>query len=130
MKTSSQFKIVFVTAPDVSTARRLARAALEERLIACANLVPKIESHYRWKGKVERSNEVLMMLKTTKACLPALETLVRALHPYDTPEFIVLPIESGAARYLAWLAESCKGNARLLRNSPDKKSRGGKSGRA
>jgi periplasmic divalent cation tolerance protein len=103
----ARFKIVLVTAPDLKTARRLARAALAARLIACANLVPRVESHYRWQGKLERSTEVLLVLKTTTARLAALQRLVVAQHPYDTPEFVVLALTDGTKKYLAWLAESC-----------------------
>lgn len=108
MKNAKRFAIVLVTAPDLETARRLAAAALEAELIACANLVPRIESHYWWQGKLERGNEVLLILKTTRNCLAKLEQLVLREHPYDTPEFIVLPISQGTARYLAWLAASCR----------------------
>ncbi|TAK97619.1 MAG: divalent-cation tolerance protein CutA [Verrucomicrobia bacterium] len=102
-----KFALVFITAPDLKTARKLARAALTARLIACANLLPHIESHYRWQGKLECGNEVLLVLKTTRSRLPALERLILAQHPYDTPEFLVLPVNGGAKKYLAWLAESC-----------------------
>ena len=98
--------MVLVTAPDVKTARKLARAALEARLIACANLIPKIESHYRWQGKLESSPEVLLVMKTTAHRLAALEELVVAQHPYDTPEFIALPLEAGNKKYLDWLAHN------------------------
>jgi periplasmic divalent cation tolerance protein len=94
-------------APDLKTARRLARAALESRLIACANLIPKIESHYRWQGKIERDSEVLLILKTTARYLPKLEKLIVSEHPYDTPEFLVLPLHGGNRRYLDWLGASC-----------------------
>ena len=103
MKT--KFKIVLVTAPGMKVARQLARAALGKRLIACANLVPRIESHYRWQGSVERSAEVFLVLKTSRARLAALEKLVRAKHPYDTPEFVVLDATGGAKKYLVWWAE-------------------------
>ena len=69
MKLTGKFAVVLVTAPDVKTARKLARAALEARLIACANLIPRIESHYWWRGKIEASAEVLMVMKTTTARL-------------------------------------------------------------
>lgn len=105
--TAANFRIALVTAPDLKTARRLARAALEARLIACANLVPKIESHYWWQGKIERGSEVLLILKTTKANLAKLEKVILSLHPYDTPEFLVLPLQSGNRRYLKWLHTSC-----------------------
>jgi periplasmic divalent cation tolerance protein len=102
-----QLKIVLVTAPDLKTARRLARLALEQRLIACTNLMPRIESHYRWQGKLEQSAEVLMIMKTTVARVKALEQLICAHHPYDTPEFVVLNLAGGAKKYLTWLTECC-----------------------
>jgi len=107
MKSAKDIFVVFVTAPDLKTARALAQAALQARLIACANLVPRIESHYWWQGKIESGNEVLMILKTRRKRLAALEKLILAKHPYDTAEFLVLPLQSGANRYLDWLAQSC-----------------------
>jgi periplasmic divalent cation tolerance protein len=98
--------VVLVTAPDVGTARKLAQAALKARLIACANLIPRIESHYRWQGKLVIGSEVLMVLKTTAPRLSVLEKLIVAKHPYDTPEFIVLPMSGGNKRYLDWLEKS------------------------
>lgn len=108
MKAAAPFALVLVTAPDLKTARSLARAALAAKLIACANLVPRVESHYWWRGKIERGAEVLMVLKTRRALLGALEKLVLKQHPYDTPEFLVLPLRGGSARYLAWLTASTK----------------------
>jgi len=102
MKPATGFALVLVTAPDLKTARRLARAALKRRLVACANLVPGIESHYWWQGKIEKGAEVLLIFKTTARRLKALENLVRAEHPYDTPEFIVLRVSAGNRRYLDW----------------------------
>src|SRR6266850_7088728 len=98
VKSAKTFQLVLVTAPDLKTARALARAALSARLIACANLVRGIESHYWWQGKIERGAEVLLILKTTRARLVALEKCILAHHPYDTPEFIVLPLTGGNAR--------------------------------
>ena len=106
MKRASQYAVVLITSPDLRVARVLAKAALTERLVACANLVPKIESHYWWQGKMESSAEVLIIFKTTKAKLKALEKLIVAKHPYDTPEFIVLPITAGNKRYLDWVGAS------------------------
>jgi periplasmic divalent cation tolerance protein len=108
MKPATAFALVLVTAPDLKTARALAKAALSAKLIACANLVPKIESHYRWQGKIETGAEVLLILKTPKSRLAALEKLIVARHPYDTPEFLVLPLRAGNEKYLAWLAECCR----------------------
>ena len=107
-KAKGQFSVVLVTAPDLKTARGLARAALKARLIACANVMPRIESHYWWQGKIESSAEALLVLKTTAARLAALERLIVARHPYDTPEFIVLPVKRGNRRYLDWLADSVR----------------------
>ncbi|MGH7952740.1 MAG: divalent-cation tolerance protein CutA [Limisphaerales bacterium] len=104
MKSAAKFAIVLVTAPDLKTARTLAKAGLQAKLIACANLVPKIESHYRWQGKIESGAEVLLILKTTKSKLAALEQLILAKHSYDTPEFLVLPLSAGSKKYLDWLA--------------------------
>src|SRR5437867_728384 len=107
MKAARKLSLVLITTPDLKTARKLAKAAFGARLIACAKLVPQIESHYWWQGKVESSSEVLMILKTTRARLAALEKLILAQHPYDTPEFIVVPLSQGNRRYLDWLAHSC-----------------------
>lgn len=108
MKSTNRFAIVLVTAPDLKTARALAKAALSARLIACANLIPKIESHYWWREKIESGAETLLVLKTTKSRLAALEKLILAKHPYDTPEFLVLPLSAGGKKYLAWLAANCQ----------------------
>jgi periplasmic divalent cation tolerance protein len=102
--------IVFVTVPSMKVARGIARLCVEKRLAACANLVPGIESHYQWRGKLERGKEVLMIFKTTRACLRPLRENVLRNHPYDTPEFISFPIEFGAAGYLDWIA--CAVNSR------------------
>jgi len=106
MKLAGKFAVALVTAPDLKVARKLARAALAARLVACVNLMPRIESHYWWQGKLECSTEVLLVMKTTTTRLAALEELVVAKHPYDTPEFIVLSINRGNQRYLAWLEDS------------------------
>jgi periplasmic divalent cation tolerance protein len=103
MKSTHSHVTVLVTAPNLGTARRLARAALRARLVACANLIPRIESHYWWQGKLESSPEVLLVFKTTRSRLTALEKLILSEHPYDTPEFIALPIAGGSRRYLAWI---------------------------
>src|SRR5260221_12126520 len=108
MNPAAKFAIVLITAPDLKTARKLAKAALEERLIACANIIPKIESHYRWKGKIESGAETLLVLKTQKSKLAALEKLILTRHPYDTPEFLVLPLSAGSRKYLGWLTANCR----------------------
>lgn len=108
MRSAAKFSLVLVTVPDLKTGRALAKAALSAKLIACANLIPAIESHYRWQGKLERTAEVLMIFKATRAKLAGLEKFILARHPYDTPEFLVLPPSAGSSRYLAWLTENCR----------------------
>ncbi|HOC54885.1 MAG TPA: divalent-cation tolerance protein CutA [Verrucomicrobiota bacterium] len=103
MKRKDRFVVVLVTAPDLKTARKLARAALAARLIACANLMPRVESHYWWEGKIAAGKEVMLLMKTTAARLAALEKLIVARHPYDTPELVALPIARGNRRYLDWV---------------------------
>ena len=107
MKSAARFCLVLVTAPDLKTGRRLAKAALQARLIACANLVPKVESHYWWQGKLESGGEVLLILKAPRTKLPALEALIVARHPYETPEFLAAPLLAGGQKYLEWLTASC-----------------------
>ena len=106
MKSAAYTALVLITAPDLKTARSLAGKALQARLIACATLVPRVESHYLWRGKRTSAAEVLLLLKTRKTKLAALEKLVLAAHPYDTPEFLVLTLTAGTPKYLDWLAAS------------------------
>ena len=101
-----QCRVVLVTCGSIAEARKIGRNVVEKKLAACANIVPGVESIYRWKGKVERAREVLVVIKTTANRLPALENEVKRLHSYDVPEFIVLPIVAGSRKYLAWLQES------------------------
>lgn len=108
MKSAAKFSIVLVTAPDLKTARQLARAALKARLVACANLIPRLESHYWWQGKIESGKEVLIIFKTTSSKLSALEKLILSQHPYETPEFLALPLQAGTPKYLDWLVTSCR----------------------
>jgi periplasmic divalent cation tolerance protein len=100
--------VALVTAPNLKTARKLAKIILQARLAACANLVSRVESHYWWNGELEKSAEVLIIFKTTKARLEKLQKAILENHPYDTPEFIVLPINFGSQKYLDWVAESVR----------------------
>ena len=105
MKSARNIVIVLVTAPNLPVARKIAKAALKAKLAACANIVPRIESHYWWKGKLEASAEVLIIFKGTKAKLAALESTVVANHPYETPEVISFALDRGNAKYLKWLTD-------------------------
>jgi periplasmic divalent cation tolerance protein len=112
MKSAAKYRLVLVTAPNPKTARQLAEAALKARLVACANLVFNIESHYWWRGKIERGAEVLLLLKSTSANVDRLEKLILKNHPYETPEFLVVPIHSGNQHYLEWISQSCTASAK------------------
>ncbi|HVB87218.1 MAG TPA: divalent-cation tolerance protein CutA [Candidatus Dormibacteraeota bacterium] len=101
--------IVLVTCGSRKEARRIARAVVEAKLAACANLLTApVESIYRWKGKVEGAREFLLIFKTTRKRFAALEAEVCRLHSYEVPEIIALPIERGSKAYLAWIDESTK----------------------
>lgn len=99
--------VVLVTAPTADRAAEIARAVVEERLAACGNVLPGLRSIYRWEGKIEDEAEALLVLKTTRDRFEALRARILALHPYQVPEVIALPVEAGSAPYLAWvLAET------------------------
>jgi periplasmic divalent cation tolerance protein len=101
-----EYVLVLTTLPADAEAGAFARALVEDRLAACVNQLPVMESVFRWEGRIERDSERQMLIKTSRARVPALWERVRALHPYDVPEFIVLPIVDGNAAYLKWVADS------------------------
>jgi periplasmic divalent cation tolerance protein len=103
-----QARLVLTTAADREEAGRLGRAVVEERLAACATLIPGVESIYRWKGEVESAAEMMLVIKTGADQLVALEARLRELHSYETPEFLVLRVEAGSHAYLEWLAGSLR----------------------
>jgi periplasmic divalent cation tolerance protein len=102
-ETESDAIMVVMTAGSREEASRLAEMLVGAHLAACVQILPEIESVYRWEGRVHREPEILLFAKTTRACFPELEREVRALHTYDTPEIIALPIALGSAPYLEWL---------------------------
>lgn len=99
------------TCPDAATAARIAEALVEDRLAACVNVLPGVDSVYRWQGRVERASEVLLIIKSTRACLPALTARVVELHPYELPELIAVDIAGGLPGYLAWIADGTRPGA-------------------
>ena len=98
--------VAFSTFADLETARKVARVLVEERRVACANVVPQIESIYHWKGRIESTAEVLVIFKTTRECYAGFEERLRTLHPYEVPEIIALDLAAGLPAYLRWIAES------------------------
>ena len=95
--------VVFVTVPNRRTAVHIAQSLVKEKRAACVNIVPAIESLYIWQGKLEKTRELLLIIKTTRKGYPALERRIQTLHPYTVPEIIALPIQRGASSYLKWL---------------------------
>jgi len=98
--------VVFMTAANTEEAARLAEMLIEKRLVACAQILPEMESVYRWQGRIERQREVLLIAKTTRARFADLEREVRAIHSYETPEIVAVPVVAGSAPYLHWLHTS------------------------
>jgi periplasmic divalent cation tolerance protein len=101
--------VVLVTCGSVKEARKIGRSLVEERLAACVNVLQSpVESIYRWKGKVDTAAEFLMIIKSSRERFAALAERIKALHSYDIPEIIALPIEKGSRDYLAWLTDSVR----------------------
>ena len=106
--TETDYVIVMTTLPADADVSTFATTLVEGRLAACVNLLPGMESVFRWEGKIEQERERQLVIKTTRARLPALWDRVREMHPYDVPEFIVVPIVDGNDAYLRWLGESTR----------------------
>ena len=102
----TDYVVVLTTLPVEGNVEEFASQLVEEKLAACVNILPAMRSVYRWKGAVEGADERQLVIKTTRARLSALEARIRKLHPYDVPEFLVLPVDAGSADYLSWLSDS------------------------
>ena len=102
--------VVFMTAANAEEAGRMAERLVEARLAACVQILPQMESIYRWQGKIERQKEVLLIAKTVTSKFAELETEVRALHSYKTPEIVAFPLTAGSEPYLQWLSASVGGD--------------------
>lgn len=96
--------IVITNCPDEEIANAIALAVVEEKLAACVNILPRVQSIYRWQGSVESAAEIPLLIKATTRNYPALEARIKALHPYEVPEIIALPIARGLPAYLNWVA--------------------------
>ena len=110
--------VCFCTCPDTDTAQRIADALVEERLAACVNVLPGVRSVYRWKGAIECSDEVLLLVKTVAAQLEALSARIAALHPYELPEVIAVEASGGLGAYLDWVAECSTEDRTRVGDSP------------
>ena len=108
MVENKQYIVVFVTTKDISQARKIAQDLLEEKLIACANIMGGVQSFFWWKGKIDESSEVMLALKTRRDLFDRIVLRVRSLHSYDTPEVIALPIVDGSPDYLKWIDSSVR----------------------
>ena len=107
MARGSEFRIVMVTCGSTAQARKIASVLVKKRLAACVNVLSgAVESIYQWNGKVEKSRERLLLIKTSAKCLKRAEMEVRGLHSYETPEFLVVGVAGGSKAYLSWLARS------------------------
>jgi periplasmic divalent cation tolerance protein len=103
---ADEILLALSTFPDLQTARRIVSALVEARLVACGNIVPQVESIYRWQGKVETTNEVLVLFKVPAQAYAAFESKVKEFHPYEVPEIIAVDIARGLPQYLRWAAEA------------------------
>lgn len=100
----NQYLVVLITTPSMEVAEKIASHLVEQRLAACVNITTPVRSIYRWEGKIERDEEILLICKTRRDLFdPDFTTAVKALHPYTVPEIIALPIEMGSATYLDWI---------------------------
>jgi len=99
-------RLVLTTASSAEQSKKIARALVESRLAACVNIIPKIESIYRWESKIEEAQEYLLLIKTTAEAFPAVQEKLQQLHSYDVPECIALPIDEGSEAYLRWIDDS------------------------
>jgi len=97
------------TFPDAETARRISNQLVTEKFAACANILPGVESIYRWKGKIENGRETLVFFKVSEDRQSAFQNKLRSLHPYEVPEIIFVPVASGLPEYLQWVADNCAG---------------------
>jgi len=98
-------RLVLTTTSSAEESKKIARALVESRLAACVNIIPKIESVYRWEGKVEEAQEYLLLIKTTAKAFPSVSEAIRRLHSYEVPECVAIAVEEGSETYLKWIAE-------------------------
>lgn len=103
-----QILLAISTFPDAETASRIGQTLVEEKVAACANLIPAVHSIYRWKEKIETAGEVLVFFKTTESRQATFEQKLRTLHPYEVPELLFIKVDSGSPDYLRWVSDNCR----------------------
>ncbi len=106
----SDIVVILVTTPSIDEARKIGNALVEEKLIACANIIPQVESIFYWQDKVCNEKEVLMIIKTRKKLIDKIIKRVKSLHSYTVPEVVALPIIKGSKDYIKWVKEVTKGH--------------------
>ena len=104
---AAKILLALSTFPDLETARRISNQLVTEKFAACANILPAVESIYRWKGKIETASEAIVFFKTTPDRQTAFQEKLRSLHPYDVPEIIFMSVTDGLPEYVRWVIESC-----------------------
>src|SRR5437764_9239767 len=104
---SEKMLLALSTFPDAEIARRISYDLVSQRFAACANILPAVESIYRWKEKIESGNETLVFFKVSEDRQSAFQDKLRSLHPYEVPEIVFVPISSGLPDYLRWVTENC-----------------------
>jgi periplasmic divalent cation tolerance protein len=104
---AGEILLALSTFPDAETARRISNQLVAAKFAACANVLPGVESIYRWKGKIETANETLVFFKLNGDRQAAFQEKLRSLHPYEIPEIVFISVANGLTEYLRWVAESC-----------------------
>jgi periplasmic divalent cation tolerance protein len=100
--------VIFITCPNIKEANHIASVLIDKKLAACVNIIPKIDSIFRWQGKIDKASEVLLIVKSRKSLFKKIAATVKKHHSYDTPEIIALPIILGNKKYLHWLKDSTR----------------------
>jgi periplasmic divalent cation tolerance protein len=103
---SAMYHLIYCTCPNRETAESIARQLVSDKLAACVNIVPGVQSVYEWQGQIETAQEHLLLIKSPQAGYAAIESAIKAIHPYQLPEIIAVAIERGSAEYLKWI-DSC-----------------------
>ncbi len=102
------YSILFITCPNLKSSQKISRHLLNERLVACVNILPAVKSEYLWEGKIESHSEILMIVKTKTKLLKHIEREVKRMHPYTVPEILSFKVDNGSESYLSWISEVVK----------------------